>query len=527
MPPAGRGAARAAPRRPADAADSGGEHGDRRCALCGDGPPRRPWLDPLPDRIGLRELEPSTRRGVVVIGVVDRPDEQRRDPLAIDLARDGGLVAIGAGGTGRSTLVCTLAAALGRDPHETWIVHVISNSHAARPGEHLRSLPAVGDVLEVDDTERVTRLLRTTMHEIDRRSRLDARDRPAARRLVVIDGIAAVEERYERIDRGEAMDLLTRIAREGRSVGVHLALTAQRRAEVPAALSGVLGARVLLRSSTADEATLLGLDDAAASPELPPGRCWVEGHLAEVAHCDDLVGHDGDRCRRIDPAARSHDSPRVVVTNWSTGTRGPPPPRSGPRAHTDHDHRVPIGLDGDTLEVVLLDLEHHHALVVGPPRSGVTTALQSLVDGHRAGHLLCSPAADELAVAVDAAIDAAASGRPTLLALDGLPAMLDGTDAGPVGELLERVLRVGRSHPLRLVAGGEVDSMSGCYHDVVAALRRERTGLLLGGDPELHGGLFHAALRARSDLPAAPGRGWLLAPRTAVRVQVASTVPAR
>lgn len=112
-----------------------------------------------------------------------------------------------------------------------------------------------------------------------------------------------------------------------------------------------------------------------------------------------------------------------------------------------------------------------------------------------------------------------------MLAIDGLPAMLDGPDAGPAGELLERVLRVGRDHPLRLVAGGEVDSMSGCYHDVVAALRRERTGLLLGGDPELHGTLFHAALRARSDLPPAPGRGWLLGPATAVRVQVAAAQP--
>ena len=362
----------------------------------------------------------------------------------------------------------------------------------------------------------------------------------------MIDGIAAMEERYERIDRGEAMDLLTRIAREGRSVGVHLALTAQRRAEVPAALSGVLGARVLLRSSTADEAALLGLDDAAASPDLPPGRCWVEGHLAQVAHCDDLVGQhptagrtdrssgSGPGVRRSGAAGPIPRLPTFVrreeLGRWNAGGPTHTAPdigsdHAGDTEHPDHHHRVPIGLDGDTLDVAHLDLEHHHALVVGPPRSGVSAALQSLVVGHGGGHLLCSPGADELAVAVDAAIDAAASGSPTLLALDGLPAMFDGPDAGPVGELLGRVLQVGRDHPLRLVGGGEVDSMSGCYHDVVAALRRERTGLLLGGDPELHGALFHAALRARSDLPPAPGRGWLLGAGTAVRVQVAVADP--
>ena len=143
-------------------------------ALHGVEPPRRPWLDPLPDRLGTSELAPSRQGGVVVIGVVDRPDLQRRDPLTIDLARDGGLVVVGAGGTGRSTLVCTLAAALDRDPHDPWIVHVVSTAQAGRHVEHLRSLPTVGDLVDVDDAERVTRLLRMTLHEMDRRSRTDA-----------------------------------------------------------------------------------------------------------------------------------------------------------------------------------------------------------------------------------------------------------------------------------------------------------------------------------------------------------------
>ena len=74
---------------------------------------------------------------------------------------------------------------------------------------------------------------------------------------------------------------------------------------------------------------------------------------------------------------------------------------------------------------------------------------------------------------------------------------------------------------MRLVLGGEVDALSRCYQDVVASVRRGRTGVLLGDDAELHGALLHATLRNRSDLPAAAGRGWLLGPGSARRVQVA------
>ena len=48
---------------------------------------------------------------------------------------------------------------------------------------------------------------------------------------------------------GEATQALTRLAAEGRPLGIGVVVTADRRADVPGALAGVVPARVVLRLS--------------------------------------------------------------------------------------------------------------------------------------------------------------------------------------------------------------------------------------------------------------------------------------
>jgi S-DNA-T family DNA segregation ATPase FtsK/SpoIIIE len=462
-------------------------------------PPPRPWVDPLPERVGLGEIAAPERAGSLVIGLVDRPERQRHEPLRLDLLRDGGAVVIGAGGSGRTTVVRTLAAAAA-SAEEAWQVHVIDSGGALA---ELAGRGVVGDVVATHDTERVTRLLRDTVEQIVTRRAGDGSTDD--RRLLVVDGIAAFEERHERRDRGLAMDLLGRVARDGRSVGVHLVLTAHRRSEVPVALAGLLGARIVLRCATADDAALLDLDDDAADPEAPPGRCHVAGHRGQIA-VDDLGAalatpatgaRPGVARLRVDVART--ELPRWDPTGW----------------------RIPVGIDADSLEVAALDLRHHHAIVAGPPRSGVSTVLASIAGAVPGSHLIGRGDVDGLDQVVDAAVSAAARGTPALVAVDDLADLLDGPDQDRVSAALEELVRAGRDLPVRVVLGGEVDALSRSYLDVVATVRRGRTGILLGDDPETHGGLWHAALVRRDDLPAAPGRGWLLGPGSARAAQFA------
>jgi S-DNA-T family DNA segregation ATPase FtsK/SpoIIIE len=434
--------------------------------------------------------------------LVDRPDRQSREPLTVDLARDAGLVVLGTSGAGCSTAMRTLAAAADDDPNEQWHVHVIDGGGSLGDLVALRS---VGDVVAVHDVERVLRLLRTTSGLVDRAS-AGAPSPAAPRHLILVDGIAAFEERYERIDRGEGTDLLDRIARDGRSAGVHVAVTARRRAEVPLGLMGALSARIVLRCSTEDEAALLGLDDAAAAPDLPPGRCRVGGHTAQLAVVAPIdASADRGPCLDGDPKPVPRIPLRLLATEL------PPVPVD--------PWRIAIGLDADSWETATLDLERHHALVGGPPRSGVSSTLSSIAAAHPGTVLLGRD--DDVVGACTGALERGAEGHATILAVDDLPDLLDGPDGDRVDAALQLVLRQGRDLPVRLVVGGEIDALGRCFHDALTLLRRGRTGLLLGGDPELHGGIWHASLSNRTDLPPAPGRGWLLSPTSAQRVQVA------
>ncbi len=486
-------------------------------------PAHRPWLDPLPEVLpptaarplcttaSPTESDPSPRAATLSIGLVDRPDLQRQDPLIVDLDREGGALIVGASGSGTTGTARAFAAAASEHPDDEWHVHVI-DAGGSSPG--LWNVPAVGDVIPVNDIERVRRLLRDALGEIERRAELRRRDPGAARwggaetprRMIVVDGMAAFEHHHGRVDRGTAVDQLARIAREGRAGGFHLVLTAQRRAEVPMEFTGLIGTRIVLRCTSPDEAALWGLDESAATTaSMPPGRCRVNGAEAQIAWCGDTWHARAEPARRVPAVPRC---PSMVGLGEVA-------------AAGDGGWALPLGLGADELAPVAIDLSHHHAIVAGPPRSGVSTTLELLAGSVEHAELVRDDEPAALGRAVDRAIARADRGSSALVVVDEVSFALDGPDGEVFAAELDRAVTAARCLDLRLVIGGEVDSLLRCYHDVVGRIRRERTGVMLGGDPELHAALWHATVTPSSDLPPAAGRGWLLGPGAASRVQVA------
>lgn len=82
--------------------------------------PRRPWLPALPERVPLAGLAAP---GAVVLGLADEPEHQRQSPVVLPAS---GLGVIGRAGSGRTTLLATLAAQRpgavlpGSDPEAAW-----------------------------------------------------------------------------------------------------------------------------------------------------------------------------------------------------------------------------------------------------------------------------------------------------------------------------------------------------------------------------------------------------------------------
>src|SRR5262249_34175952 len=139
----------------------------------GEGPQaHRIWLPPLRESPTLDELLPLVRqpgRGLAasdpgvagslwtVVGIIDKPFEQRRDPMWLDLSGSAGKpAAVGGPRSGKSTLLRTLVAglALTHTPREAQF-YCLDFGGGTLAG--LAGLPHVGGVASRHDANRVRR----------------------------------------------------------------------------------------------------------------------------------------------------------------------------------------------------------------------------------------------------------------------------------------------------------------------------------------------------------------------------------
>ena len=153
------------------------------------------------------------------VGVVDRPFEQRRDPLVVDLAGAGGNVVIAGGPqTGKSTLLRTLicSLALTHTPREVQFFCLDFGGGALRG---LDGLPHVSGVAGRRDTEAVRRTVAEVAALLDerearfaelgidsiatyrrRRAAGEFADDPFGDVFLVVDGWGTLRQEYEELE---------------------------------------------------------------------------------------------------------------------------------------------------------------------------------------------------------------------------------------------------------------------------------------------------------------------------------------
>jgi S-DNA-T family DNA segregation ATPase FtsK/SpoIIIE len=473
--------------------------------------PRRPWRPPLDDHVALvlpghdRGPGPATgsTSGPICIGLVDRPDLQRIEELVIDLWRDGGVVVTGASGSGRSTALASIAAAataLGT------AVHAIDTSRS------LVGLLGPGvDVVDGDDPDRTLRMLRRLAGPTEGRGPV----------LLLVDDWHALRDRHERVNRGEALGIVSTLATTGRRDGLRLAVSSLRTSDLPLELTAASPHHLRLRPTSSDEGFHAAGPPGSVGPGTPPGRGVVDGHLVQVA---------------VPPPPH----------RWATGTATPTPalPRSVPPGDLPPPNgwRVAIGLRAADLTPARVDLSDSHLLVIGSRRSGRTTLLEHLavalgsaapgrpvlrVDGRRADAPLRAAALHaHLGQLLDR--DRRDHLPRTLVVIDDLDDLLeselgpdatgdpDGDSVGappiPTAAAFDDRLCAALRRPDRccVVAAVDADGVGRCYAESPRLLRSNRRALLVDPDAEVHAALVHAALPPHDELPRGPGSIWLV-----------------
>ncbi len=359
--------------------------------LSEQGPPaHRVWLPPLATPPSLEELLPADadRRYLTVpVGIVDKPFEQRHDPLYVDLSGSAGNGAVvGAPQSGKSTLLLTLVMSLafGHSPREVqcYGIDMGSGTLAALAG-----LPHVGSVA----TRREPELVRRTVAELelllDRRGEQfiaqsvrsieEFRDRKrrgefASDRygdvFLLIDGWSAFRQEFDALEHQ-----VVRLANEGLGFGVHVIVTANRWTDVRPALKESIGTRMELRLGDPMESDV----DRRAAVNVPaghPGRGLTAEKLHFLAALPYLGGMGAIAAGwRGDPAPPVRLLPTTVryeeVLSAATS-------RSTKRA------LVPIGINEDELAPVYLDFDAEpHLMVFADSECGKTNLLRAVARG--------------------------------------------------------------------------------------------------------------------------------------------------
>ena len=370
------------------------------------------WLPPLDMPPTLDQLLPalsSTQRygyGVegtewrgklrAVTGIVDRPFEQRRDPLWVDLAGAAGHAAVvGAPRSGKSTMMRTLICSLAllHTPAEVQF-YCLDFGGGSLSG--LGGLPHVGGVAARLDATRARRTVAEVQGVLTRREKEFAQQGiesiSAYRRMrasgeiagdgfgdvfLVVDGWLTLRQDFEPLE-----EAVTAIAARGLGYGVHVLAATGKWSEFRPAIRDLFGTRLELRLGDPYESEV-DRRLAANVPESSPGRGITRDglhfltalpRLDSQPAADSLADGAAKLAETVAAAWPGEPAPRVRLLPEAFGVRAlPGPAQTGTK--------IPFGVDESTLSPVLLDFgADAHFLVFGDTECGKSNLLRLIAE---------------------------------------------------------------------------------------------------------------------------------------------------
>jgi S-DNA-T family DNA segregation ATPase FtsK/SpoIIIE len=297
----------------------------------------------------------------VPIGVIDRPFEQCRTPLTVDLSGAAGNVAVvGAPQSGKSTALRTLITALAAT-HDPDRVQFYCLDFGGGALASVRALPHVGAVAGRAEPELVRRIV-AEMESIvrsreARRADPVREDDPFGDVLLVVDGWASLRLDFEALEAP-----ITALAAQGLSFGVHVVLSAARWADIRPSLKDQIGTRIELRLGDPADSEL----DRKRARQVPhdrPGRGLSHDGLHMVIALPIDVVCDSDSFAPPIPVLPTRVDHDDVVH----------------RAGAELGSRILLGLEERRLHPVTVDFgRDSHLVIFGDNECGKTATLRTL-----------------------------------------------------------------------------------------------------------------------------------------------------
>jgi S-DNA-T family DNA segregation ATPase FtsK/SpoIIIE len=385
-------------------------------------PAHEVWLPPLDESPAINDLLPDPEWVVprningalcMPIGVVDRPYDQRRDILTVDLAgAQGNVAVVGGPQSGKSTALRSLilSAAATHTPEQ---LQFYCLDFGGGTLTSLAKLPHVGGVAGRMDSDAIRRTVaevsgvlrareqrfrdlgiesmrdfRQRKEELAKLPPEEAEQDPLSQDnfgdvVLVVDGWASIKSDFDTLEQA-----LQSLAIQGLSYGVHLAISASRWMEIRPAVKDMLGTRIELRLGDPIDSEV-GRRSAELVPIGRPGRginfeklhiltalprldssSAVEDLPAGVAAAVQAVrAHYGGReAPRVRMLPHDVDRDAVVRAAQNAGQLG--------------KSRFAIGINEDELAPVVMDFDAQpHLVAFADGECGKTGLLRNIAAG--------------------------------------------------------------------------------------------------------------------------------------------------
>lgn len=350
---------------------------------------------------GLQVLDPTAHGTLATaIGLVDRPRQQRRDPLLIDMSGAGGhLGVIGGPQTGKSMTLRTAIASYALT-HTSAEVGFYVLDFGGGGLISMRDLPHVGSVTGRLDTDRVRRTvaelnsLRSSRElmfaerGIDsmasyRQGRASGRippDRFPTDVFLVVDGWSVLKAEFEDLEA-----TIQALATSGLGFGIHLWVASNKWLDIRPAVRDSLQTRLELKLGDPFESEV----NRKAAAQVPAGRPG-RGVNAEGLHT--LIGLP--RIDGVSDATSVAEGQRALIEAACRAWGGPKAaevrmlPAQFPLSalpgivHDGVNRGIPFAIDGEELAPVIFDpTVEPHVAFIGGPESGKSNLLRIMLQG--------------------------------------------------------------------------------------------------------------------------------------------------
>lgn len=324
------------------------------------------WLDPIPEKIYIRDLEGKYSYKSAdyildpIIGEYDDPFNQRQDLFTLPLSKEGHAIIYGASGSGVETAVSTVIYSL-ISHHNAQQVNIYAIDFGSETLTSFSKAPQVGEILVSSDSEKIVNLFKMIREEVAKRKKLfsefggnydsyiENSNSTIASIIVIIDNFAVFAEEFNDLE-----DEMVSITRDCQKYGIYFVITANSSNAVRYRLQqNFKQLMVLQMNDTSDYVSILGQTDGIVPSKLL-GRGIVkidrvyEFQTACISDTKDTMNFIRSYCGEL-LAASDVFASKVPVLPKIVG-------KEFVAEHIRSQNSIPVGVYKNTLEIASINL---------------------------------------------------------------------------------------------------------------------------------------------------------------------------